>query len=1314
MLRSLVLLLPIAALFAADTTIAPPAGSTYRVTFATEDGQGPEALFDGDEKTFMASRGGQITSPTQGSSLVIRFQEPLADLAGVETGDSDPHHNYYPKIFEFWVDSNGDGRHDTLLGQTDSLGPAAQSKGVHRFTGRLKAVHGLEIRCREQNTAGGARGWTMNEMRLLIDPSLPLAKATPNLHRVTYYREPMPTGATATASVPTEENGPAAMVLDGNPNTRFNPKQGTARKGVSVSLFLRWPEPVQDLAGIVLGESDPYHNYRWERMEFWIDTTGDGTYDHRAGVASGGNAGEKRFAAPAPLAHGIELRVVQQKLGGAHRAFVLAEVEGLVFRDDFSEREMRYVVEDFEDLSSWRLWGENTAQPEGARLYGGYSYVCGIRHPDAPGGDAIGQLRYTWKEPQPGKVNWVRAKRGTVALRESIPDRLLVQANPQGFPCKLSFEFMDAKGRKVRSPEVALVGDAWQEYAFELGPEAWPEGNALTLPLRIEHLFLTSEQGGSGDVLLDDITVVGTVGRNQRVTIAPRWQGMAYDPTRSVQVEYRVRNALDTAITAPIIARLYSSYDAKKQSPVVEKTVTATLAPWKETVIPIDFGRLDYGHYEVVLTLDTEGVAARGEDFVAVATLNGGRVNRSPMWIGAQHPGSWISDAENAFVFQEVVRALGMDCYRTGAPEKHVLDSDLLLAAGFGDLPKHLQKPDVKRANIDEPNDYVAYANWVREQARTKYAPYVDRILSVEFYNEPDLPDFCYIPDIDVYLKMWRTWAKAMREGAPGIKLGTGGNTVQHAKEKKDFNARMYTELAQEADVAVWHAHGGLANYSTRHRMVENWLTKGGRPVAQQQLGNSEAGTVSRNSAIERLSQAVSVVQKIGWAKAQQNSLFYTWFTTTDTYDPQGGYMVSDNWGLITFNQRLKPSGLAMNELIRNLANTTGAGEMTLDSRLQSLAFTRDDGAHIVLSWPQESGSRFLQTLRADGPVEHCDLFGKRSMLQPKEDVISFAVNGYPFYLIAAKGVTVSAGGRPDWVQLPDMVGVAPGSEVAFTATFTNPWDKPATLVVRITDLTGNEVTSASLSLARGATVEHAFRFALPSAQPSGSLGYIVQLSSNEAGLDGLQVPLTVAVGERVPRSDQPLVEAGKPTVPTQGARIVVDHVTAIHDLVDDPTTPKWINADDLAVTATVSHDADGLLLHFVVTDQAHHPGPPGAGLWAKDSIQIGIAADGQQTEIGLTEAGGGAGFCWMSPVAEKVGAPLRAPLTVTRAGKLTTYTVYLPFADLGFTYTPGKLVRLTFAVNEDDGKGRVRLMKWYDGIHPSKDVQRFGYLILE
>ncbi len=97
---------------------------------------------------------------------------------------------------------------------------------------------------------------------------------------------------------------------------------------------------------------------------------------------------------------------------------------------------------------------------------------------------------------------------------------------------------------------------------------------------------------------------------------------------------------------------------------------------------------------------------------------------------------------------------------------------------------------------------------------------------------------------------------------------------------------RLLCDNATVADVAMWHAHGALENCISRHHMVENWGEKGGRPKTEALLGNSEAGLPSGDTQIGRLQQADNLVQTIAWAKAQANSLFYIWFTTTDTYDP--------------------------------------------------------------------------------------------------------------------------------------------------------------------------------------------------------------------------------------------------------------------------------------------------------------------------------------------------------------------------------------------------------------------------------------------
>jgi hypothetical protein len=1302
---------PTLLLIAGLTTAEPfvlPQGTTYSASFACDTDKGPDKLFDGNPDTAMNPGGGTARSPDAVTSVTITFPAPVADLGGIVTGSSDKFANYWPKVLEFWADSDGDGRCDTKLGSTDKLGPGDACKGTHPFSARLPAVHALEIRCVLQNIGGGGRAWMMNEIGLLTDRSLPLATATPNAWKATWYADDLPAGTTVSTTILCEDGKGAEALIDRDPTTMMNPRGGTAKEGQPASVFLRFPAAVRGLGGLTLGRSDPYGNYTWQTMEFWADTTGKGTYDTLVGTATGGSEGRKRFNAIVPTVHGLELRVTKQSIKGTLRAFMLSEVGGLLFQDTMSDREMHYVIEDFEDLGSWRTWGANGDQPEGERLYGQHMWLCGAFRPGVGNGQGVGVFRYWFKDK--GKL-W--AKRGKVADQVAFVDRITFRANPQGYASSIGFEMTDSTGKKFYTPGVAVQGSAWAEYAIDLRAQAWPTAKTLSPPFKLQMIHFDGTVAAKGEVLIDDLTVIGTVGRDQRVTINPVWETLTYDPARPLTPKYRVRNALDTELRVPLTARLYSSYDPKRSAPIAERSIPLTLPKWGELVVPVDFGPQAYGHYEVELSLAADGVAAKATDLVAVAVPNGQRVNRSPMWIGSQHPADWIADEENAFVFREVVAKLGLDCYRTGAPDKRVIDLGMLCAAGFGGMPKALLKPEYKGDERGEPADYAAYESWVKDEAAKKYAPYVGKVLAVEYYNEPDLPEFCFKPEIDVYLKMWRAWASGMRAGAPGIKLGTGGSTVSHGKEKKDFNPRMYTELAQEADIAVWHAHGPLGNYTSRQHMVEGWLEKGGKPKDKQLLGNSEAGTVSHNSPAERLVQADVLVKKIGWAKAQANSLYYTWFTTTDTYDPQGGYLGGENWGLIAPNQRLKPSGQAMNELIRNLANTTGKGEVKIDTRLQVCDFAREDGGRTWLFWPNEQGAVFLQKFAASGPVEVVDMFGRRERLEPKAGTIALRITGYPMYLHAAKGVNIGPAALPAWATVPGLVGVSPGAEATFCVGFANPWGKDANLQVAITDVAGKRVASATVAVAKDGRAEQGFAFALPKGLAAGSVGYVLRVASPEVGVDEA-MPLMIGVGELVPKSAKRLVADGRPVAPAGAARIVVDQVTAVQDLVSDPQTPNWANAEDLSFTASLAHDGSGIRIAVAVKDQSHNSGEAGPKLWAKDSVQFAIAADGKQSEFGLTETSGGYGFCWMSPNGDMAGQPLKAPLAVKRDGGTTGYEVYLTFSQLGIDYVPGKLVRLTFMINEDDGRGRVRVMKWFDGIHPGKEVEKFGYLILE
>jgi len=1292
-----------------------PVGTKIGTSFNTEKDKGADKLFDNDLTTWMAPTGGSARSPESGSSITLRFPEPVTNLAGIETGETDPFKNYYPEQLEFWVDSNGDGRFDTRLGSVDGLKAAKEAVARHLFQDRLEKAYGLEIRCTRQVVAGGNRVFSMNEMRLVTSDQLPLATPTPDSHRILFYSDEVPSGTTIKASFKTNDGNGVEKLLDGDPSTFMGGAQGTAREGEPASVFMRFPAPVKDLAGIKLGRSDPFNNYVWERMEIHADTTGDGTYDTLIAELTGPGAGERRFRSVVPQVHGLELRVTKQKLTGVFRVFSLNEIEGLTFRDTASTTEMRFVAEDFEDFSSWRTWATQTAQPEGERLYGGFTFLSGAYRPElAFDGAGVGIMRYIFKTDSVNPS--MRAKRGKVSEQEALIDQISFHANPQGYDCSISFELIDAKGTKFRTPPTKISGEAWQAYSVDLNANTIPNFNMLRYPFKLEHLFLDSTKGGSGDVLLDNLTYVGVVDRNKRVRIRPVFEGMTYAPDKSVVVSYRMWNALGRSVTTPVEVSLYTSFDALRRSPIATKTVSVTIPAYGQQTVPVDFGILNLGHYHTRVSAAGEDFNAELEDQVAVGTLNGGRINKSPMWFGSMHPMGWISHVENEFVLKHVILPLGLDAYRVGMPEQDnrlLIDTNLLFAAGFGSMPPNLRLPNQKNENRGEPNDYQAYYDHIAKMAREEYLPYKDRIISVEFYNEPDLPGFEFLPEIDTYLKMHEVFRRAFRAEIPGVRIGTGGNTVQHGNEKKDFNRRMYTELATETDVALWHAHGSLENYTGRHRMVEHWTAQGGRPVSEALLGNSEAGEPSGESQIGRLNQAINLVKKIAWAKAQSNSLFYIWFTTTDTFDPQGGYLANENWGMITFDQRLKPSGLAYNNLIRLLANTKGMGEKTLDSRLQAMVFARDDGTTVYSVWPREQGAKLAMRFASSGQVVMTDMFGAKTPLTPERGSVVFTGNGYPFYIEVPAGVTFGEPVKPGFITYNDVIGTPPGAPTSLAYTLKNTWNKNATIELTLVGPEGKEMGRSTMQVDANQTAQGSLEFTLPVSQAFGSLGCTLRVRSQADDLVNETLPMTIMAAQMV-RKAEALKPDGTDKKISGAFPIVLDTDVAVRELVSDPSTPVWAGAADLSCTTTLAHDGKGLYIRFDVRDQTHNPGAASDKLWQSDSIQAAFYAGGAHTEIGLTATDGGFGWSWIAPDASRMNQKLDAPVVVKRTGDRTVYETYLTFEQLKLDYVPMTPLRFTFLVNEDDGRGRVRIMKWFDGIASHKSADLFGFMVLE
>ncbi len=169
----------------------------------------------------------------------------------------------------------------------------------------------------------------------LLALTLPLVTAakTPRGNR-------MPKGTTIRTSHQLADDSSADNLIDGDKDTFLLSAQGTAggdgKKAASV--FLRFPEPVEDLVGMVTGAAEKYGNYYARKIEFYADSTGDKVYDTFLGTTTNLGPGKKShaehlFIYVVPRVHGLEMRVVEHSVKGAKRAFSMNELELLIKRN---------------------------------------------------------------------------------------------------------------------------------------------------------------------------------------------------------------------------------------------------------------------------------------------------------------------------------------------------------------------------------------------------------------------------------------------------------------------------------------------------------------------------------------------------------------------------------------------------------------------------------------------------------------------------------------------------------------------------------------------------------------------------------------------------------------------------------------------------------------------------------------------------------------------------------------------------------------------------------------------------------------------
>ncbi len=946
----------------------------------------------------------------------------------------------------------------------------------------------------------------------------------------------------------------------------------------------------------------------------------------------------------------------------------------------------RLIIEDFSDVGSWRTHSVRNIAPGkwfGADLFLGAT-------PDASRDDGFaGKIKFHFANAnEMGQLDFHRAKAGQP---EVFADGVEFDIDPRGVTGGIWFTLEDANRKRFTTEAANFSGEGWRRVRAVVGKAA----EQHTGPFRVYKVhFQGKGVAGSHYVLVDDIALTGDVSRRRTVSIRPVLSSLAVEPEKPGKAAYRFRSASAKSLDGNVAYRLFD--EGGKE--VWSKTFPISLKPFGNTVLDVDLPPLTIGCYDASIQFESGKIKSDYTDWIAAFHPNNGRKNDIPMWFGVQDTGIWNCEAENALHY-EWMKMAGFDIERIGitggrlesnpdvndypAFENYLKanrDAGMLACIAYTEaVPAHTQeKPEWRGA----PTKLDAFRKHM-DNAFQSFAQYPNASY-FEFWNEPDLG--FYVGTFEDYLAAMKVVREAQLANAPKIKITTGGVTIIHPKEKKNFSRDMYQKGKGLYDIACFHAHGSLMNYVERQELLETWLKEGDIdvPVCNTETGDRSGYTVDT---IRR--HAATLAKKIVYAKSR-NTEFYTWFTLQDYWDMD--FEADDSFGLVTSDNRPKPAFVAYNELIRQLGNT-GRGELLANTgALEIYRFVNEKEQREVLAlWPKTGGTRQMLPLEGTGEVRVANIFGKVIPADVSHGYVGIPVDG-PIYVSYPTGAFKLATAIASQKQV---TGGSAGSTVTLTLSIRNPFQTEAKASVG---------DAAAVTLKAGEVREFPIAVTIPTGEANGVYSVertVVLTAGNE--IQRLTVPLAVNVGYSIAAGAKP------------SAHIMLDTLDRVHELTFDPAIPRWKGPSDLSCDYAMTREGDQLKLTIRVTDDRHVMTSTPADGWKDDSIQIGFQSlDGKFTEVTLSGNDGKcAVYAHISPDPALQGE-WKVPGTLKRQGDVSLYEVSLPLKNLGITAESGTLFRFSFLINENDGQGRVRWIEWMGGIGRSKNPDEFGWAVFE
>ncbi len=958
------------------------------------------------------------------------------------------------------------------------------------------------------------------------------------------------------------------------------------------------------------------------------------------------------------------------------------------------------VVADFEDVGTWRALDSVGVKP-GIWFSGGI-FLAGSPKEFFQGTHG-GELRFAFdpKSKGPFKAEFERAK---MSLVEGFLQAVEFHANSMNLPVSVGFILRDKDGKSFRVKPISLKGEGWKHYSIPLSVDSVSSWKNARPPLRLERIILESPVACEGKIYLDDVTLVGTFPRKDRLTITPVYEGIFQEPDKPVQLRYRIRSALPGEVPVKVHIDLLS-FDGKNLATRKENVL---IDSYGEKEVTLNFGELPIGAYEVTIRASHLRTEAVYDDSFVVMHPNMRRINTRPMWFGLQDTFLWNGEDEN-ILHLEWLKTLGIDLVRmeiTGGgrfdpaipeslePWKQLTEAlakaNIDVCILYNYLPPHIAARGNTRGAAGDLEAFEKYA----AEIGTFFGRFPN-VKYIEFWNEPDIHFF--EGTIEDYWLMFAAFSRGIRATAPQIRLTTGGSTVSHPKEKPGFNESLYSTHGDIYDVAAFHSHGPLGNYKRCQEMVENWQALGG---ISKPIGNTESGERSGYTARGRAGQARTLVQKMAYSKSLPNSEFHIWFLLQDFWDMSP--KADDSFGIVTSDNRAKPAFAAYNEIIRRLSNTSPTPAKNLPQGVTGHAFRTDDSNYVLLCWASAGANGASLWFRSSDPVTHVNMFGLSETI-PASMGAMLPIGADPLYLISSAPLDFLA---PEEIPIeaPALIHRDATRESPFPVTVRNTSDFPGERSLIVLDSENRPLwNSGDFTLEANSTRE--FLVPIPASSDFNPLPrhYALEMHASSNTTKTVRLPFIVRDSYAITR-DLP-------------SPIILESAQDVHELTYDPSIRAWQNPNDLSVRAFVQRDDTSVLFRFEVTDDKHVQDHADHNLWQGDSAQVAFYNPANQAhtlfDLALRKD---EAVAWCH---ENSNPSLKGrwdiPLRIRRDGTRTLYEADVPFAHLGL---PDRInetmpVRFSFLVNEDDGQGRVRWMNWAGGLGVSTKIDDLGYGIL-